>query len=71
MKKDQIYNARKNDSWICEDDIRMHMVQSLGKKSKENLRQGEKYMPTSMESLEDKNDEYILKHSYLQNGNNE
>jgi hypothetical protein len=35
----------------------MHMVQSLGKKSEENLRAGEKDMPTSMESLQDKNDE--------------
>jgi hypothetical protein len=35
----------------------MDMVQSLGKKSDENLRAGEKDMPTSMEILQDKNDE--------------
>jgi hypothetical protein len=35
----------------------MEMVQSLNKKSKENLRAREKDMPTSMESLQDKNDE--------------
>jgi hypothetical protein len=33
------------------------MVQSLGKKMEENLRAVEKDMPTSMESLQDKNDE--------------
>jgi hypothetical protein len=33
------------------------MGQSLGKKSEENLRAGENDMPTSMESLQDKNDE--------------
>jgi hypothetical protein len=33
------------------------MVQSLGKKWLENLRAGGKDMPTSMESLQDKNDE--------------
>jgi hypothetical protein len=35
----------------------MHMVQSLGKTLEENLRAGKKDMPTSMESLQDKNDE--------------
>jgi hypothetical protein len=33
------------------------MVQSLGEKLEKNLRAGGKDMPTSMESLQDRNDE--------------
>lgn len=45
-----ICNGRKHDSRSYADDIGMHMV----KKLEENLRAGDKDMPISMESLQDK-----------------